>query len=90
VQVVTTTTNIAGITFSALPVNGHSCHLIITATSDLTVDIAHNATMITVDSTAYTTVCPKAAAIDTLEITAGGYVELDLLRVGTKIYVRGV
>ena len=89
-QVVTTTANIAGITFSALPANGHSCHLIITATSAKTVDIAHNATMITVGGTAYTTVCPKAAAIDTLEITAGGYVELDLLRVGTKIYVRGV
>ena len=89
-QVVTTTANIAGITFSALPADGHSCHLIITAASDKTVDIAHNATMITVESTAYTTVCPKAAAIDTLEITAGGYVELDLLRVGTKIYVRGI
>ena len=89
-QVVTTTTNIAGITFSALPANGHSCHLLITAASALTVDIAHDATMITVESTAYKTVCPKAAAMDTLNITAGGYVELDLLRVGTKIYVRGV
>ena len=84
-QVITISAAVSGITFSAVPENGHSCHLIITAASDLSVAIAHGATMFT----GYTSVCPEAADVS-LDITAGGYVELDLLRVGTKIYVRGV
>lgn len=84
-QVITISAAVSGITFSAVPANGHSCHLIITAASDLSVAIAHGATMFT----GYTSVCPGAADVS-LDITAGGYVELDLLRVGTKIYVRGV
>jgi hypothetical protein len=76
---------VSGITFSAVPENGHSCHLIITASSALSVAIAHGATMYT----GYTSVCPSAEDVS-LDITAGGYIELDLLRVGTKIYVRGV
>lgn len=88
-QVITTSAAISSITFSALPEDGHSCHLIITAASALSVEIAHNGTMITVDNTAYTTICPAADDV-ALDITAGGYVELDLLRIGTNIYVRGI
>lgn len=88
-QVITISAAISGITFTALPENGHSCHLIITAASDLSVAIAHDATMITVDDTAYKSVCPAADDVS-LDIAAGGYVELDLLRVGTNIYVRGI
>lgn len=84
-QVITISAAVSGITFSAVPENGHSCHLIITASSALSVAIAHGATMYT----GYTSVCPSAEDVS-LDITAGGYIELDLLRVGTKIYVRGV
>lgn len=84
-HVITTTGAISGITFSAAPADGHSCHVIITAASELTVSIAHGATMVT----GYTSVCPEATALD-ITIPAGGYIEVDLLRVGTNIYVRGV
>lgn len=84
-HVITTTAAISGITFSAAPADGHSCHVIITAASELTVSIAHGATMVT----GYTSVCPEAKALD-ITIPAGGYIEVDLLRVGTNIYVRGV
>lgn len=88
---ITITAAVSGITFASnsLPEDGHSCHLIITAASDLTVALAHDATMATVSSTAYKSVCPGAEDVS-LNIVAGGYVELDLLRIGTKIYVRGV
>lgn len=84
-HVITTTAAISGITFSEAPADGHSCHVIITAASELTVSIAHGATMVT----GYTSVCPEAKALD-ITIPAGGYIEVDLLRVGTNIYVRGV
>jgi hypothetical protein len=34
-------------------------------------------------------VCPQADDV-TITITGGGYIELDLLRIGTSIYVRGI
>ena len=91
-HVITTTANITAITFTngTIPADGHSCHLLITGDSAYTVAINNNATMSTVDNVAYTSVCPEYANITDLSITANGYVELDLLRVGTKIYVRGV
>lgn len=91
-HVITTTANITAITFTdgTIPADGHSCHLIITGTSAYTVAINNNATMSTVDNVAYTSVCPEYTNITDLSINANGFVELDLLRVGTKIYIRGV
>lgn len=88
-HILTATGNISSISFtSGVPVDGHSCHIIITAASDYTAALAHGST-VTISSTTYTFKCPQAEDVS-LNIKAGGYVELDLLRVGTNIYVRGV
>lgn len=79
-HVVTLTGNVSALTLSANPAEGHSCHVILTAASAQTVAIAHDAT---------NRVCPGAEDIS-LDIPAGGYVELDFLTANSKVYVRGV
>lgn len=79
-HIITCTGNITGITLSSNPPAGHSCHVILTATSARTVAVAHNSTE---------RKCPKAANLS-LSITANGYVEVDFLNINNVIYVRGV
>lgn len=79
-HVVTLTGNVSALTLSANPAEGHSCHVILTAASAQTVAIAHDST---------NRVCPGAEDIS-LDIPAGGYVELDFLTANSKVYVRGV
>lgn len=79
-HVVTATANITGVTLSSNPSAGHACHVIFTATAARTVTIAYDAT---------NRVTPKATNV-TLNIPAGGYVEVNFLSVGGKVYVRGV
>lgn len=81
-HVVTFGTAISGVTLSTNPAEGHSCHVLFynSASSDLTVDIAH-------DSTAR--ICPQAANLS-LTVKAGGYAEVDFLTANNKVYVRGV
>ena len=79
-HVVTLTGNVSAVTLSANPAEGHSCHVIFTAASARTVVIAHDST---------NRVCPGAADLS-LNIPAGGYVEVDFLTANNKVYVRGV
>lgn len=86
---ITATGNITSLSFTtAVPLEGHSCHCIITASSAYTLAIAHNGT-VTIDGTTYTFKCPEATNIS-LTLKANGYLEVDFLRIGTNIYVRGV
>lgn len=91
VHEITASANISGITFAnnTVPEDGHSCHVIVKAAEELSVSIADGATMATVDETSYLSVCPESSDI-TLNITAGGYVEFDLFRIGENIYIRGI
>lgn len=79
-HIITCTGNISSVALSTNPAAGHSCHVIFFATAARTVAIAHDATA---------RVCPEAKALS-LSITANGYVEVDFLSDGTKVYVRGV
>lgn len=79
-HIITCTGNISSVALSTNPAAGHSCHVIFFATAARTVAIAHNATA---------RVCPEAKNLS-LSITANGYVEVDFLSDGTKVYVRGV
>lgn len=79
-HLVTLTGNVSALTLSSNPAEGHSCHVIFTAAAKQTVAIAHNAT---------NRICPGAEDIS-LEVPAGGYVEIDFLTVDNKVYVRGV
>lgn len=87
--VLTATANISSISFATgVPADKHSCHLIITSTAARTVTLAHGST-VTINGTTYTFKCPEASDV-ALDIQANGYIELDLLRIGNNIYVRGV
>ena len=79
-HVVTLTGNVSALTLSANPPAGHSCHIILTASSEYTVAIAHDST---------NRVCPTAEDVS-LTVKANGYVEIDFLSAGGKVYVRGV
>ena len=79
-HLVTLTGNVSALTLSSNPAEGHSCHVIFTAAAKQTVVIAHDAT---------NRICPGAEDIS-LEVPAGGYVEIDFLTVDNKVYVRGV
>lgn len=79
-HVVTLTGNVSAVTLSANPAEGHSCHVIFTAASAQTVAIAHDST---------NRVCPGATDLS-LDVPAGGYVEVDFLTANSKVYVRGV
>lgn len=79
-HIITCTGNISSVALSTNPTAGHSCHVIFFATAARTVAIAHDATA---------RVCPEAKNLS-LSITANGYVEVDFLSDGTKVYVRGV
>lgn len=79
-HVVTLTGNVSALTLSANPAEGHSCHVIFTAAADKTVEVAHDST---------NRVCPDAEDIS-LDVPAGGYVEIDFLTANSKVYVRGV
>ena len=79
-HVITLTGNVSALTLSTNPTEGHSCHVILTAASARTVAIAHDST---------NRVCPGAEDIS-LDIPAGGYVEIDFLTANSKVYVRGV
>lgn len=96
VHEITATGSISGITFAnnSVPEDGHSCHIIIKAEEVLSVSIADDATMAVENEgeeneVLYKSVCPKSTDI-ALNITAGGYVEFDLFRIGENIYVRGI
>lgn len=80
VHVVTLNGNASSVALSANPAAGHSCHVIFFSTAARTVVIAHDAT---------NRVCPKAANV-TLNVPANGYVEVDFLNAGSKVWVRGV
>lgn len=79
-HVVTLTGNISALQLSTNPPAGHSCHIILTASSEYTVAIAHDST---------NRVCPTAEDVS-LTISAGGYAEIDFLNINNKIYVRGI
>ena len=79
-HVIILTGNVSALTLSANPAEGHSCHVILTAASKYTVAIAHDST---------NRVCPGAEDIS-LDIPAGGYIEIDFLTANNKVYVRGV
>lgn len=79
-HIVTLTGNVSALTLSSNPADGHSCHVILTAASAQTVAIAHDAT---------SRVCPGAADLS-LDVPAGGYVEIDFLSANNKVFVRGV
>lgn len=79
-HIITLTGNVSALTLSSNPIEGHSCHVILTSSSERTVAIAHDAT---------NRVCPKAEDIS-LTVAAGGYVEIDFLSANNKVYVRGV
>lgn len=79
-HIITCTGNVSSVALSTNPAAGHSCHVIFFATAARTVAIAHDATA---------RVCPEAKNLS-LSITANGYVEVDFLSDGTKVYVRGV
>lgn len=85
------TGNISAVTFAegTVPEEGHSCHIIVKAAVACTINIANGATVATVDGVGFTTICPKSADIS-LDVTAGGYIEFDLFRIGESIYVRGI
>lgn len=91
VHEITASAHISGITFAnnTVPEDGHSCHVIVKAAETLSVSIADGATMATVGETSYLSVCPESSDIS-LNITAGGYVEFDLFRIGENIYIRGI
>ena len=80
-HVVTLTGNVSALSLSTNPVAGHSCHIILTAASEYTVAIAHDAT---------NRICPEGKSPDPFTIPAGGYVEINFLNIGNKIYVRGI
>ena len=76
-----------------LPAVGHLCHIIFKAATATTVSIAHVST----GSVRY--VCPGGESPDDIEVPAGGYVEIDLLRGADTeennetvswVYVRGI
>lgn len=88
-HILTATSNISSISFTTgVPIDRHSCHIVIIAASNYTVTLAHDST-VTISNTTYTFKCPEAEDVS-LDIKAGGFVELDLLRIGTNIYVRGI
>lgn len=76
-----------------LPPVGHSCHVIFTASSATTVTLAH------IDTGSVRYICPAGDDPDDLDVPAGGYIEVDLLRAPDTtesndtiswIYVRGI
>lgn len=76
-----------------LPEVGHSCHIIFTAPSATTVSIAH----VSIGAVRY--ICPEGSNPSDIDIPAGGYAEVDLLRGADTtennetvswIYVRGI
>ena len=79
-HIVTLTGNVSALQLSTNPLAGHSCHIILTASSEYTVAIAHDST---------NRVCPEAEDVS-LTVKANGYVEIDFLNANGKIYVRGV
>lgn len=79
-HIVNLTGNVSSLTLSSNPAEGHSCHVIFSASAEKTVAIAHDAT---------NRVCPDASDIS-LTIPAGGYVEIDFLTSNGKVYVRGI
>ena len=80
-HVVTLTGNVSALQLSTNPLAGHNCHVILTASSEYTVAIAHDST---------NRICPNGEDPDPFTISAGGYVEIDFLNVNNKIYVRGI
>lgn len=79
-----TSAAVSGVTLSANPAAGHSCHIMFvnSTSADLTVDIAYDSTnRITPDANTLTLTVPASSA---------GYAEVDFINVNSKIYVRGV
>lgn len=81
IHVVTTTANITSLTLSTNPSEGHSCHVILTASSEKTVTIPASLTNF---------VYPEGAGPIDLTIPANGYVEVDFIMSNNKVYVRAV
>jgi len=80
-HVVTLSGDATSVTLSTNPAAGHSCHVIFTAANEQTVTITHDAT---------NRVCPNGTDPDPLTVPAGGYVEIDFLKAGNKVYLRGI
>lgn len=81
IHVVTTTAAITSLTLSQNPSEGHSCHVILTASTDKSVTIPANLTNV---------VYPDGEGPIDLEIPAGGYVEVDFIMSNNKVYVRAI
>ena len=92
--VITLTGAVSSLAFTSnkLPAAGHSCHVIFTASTATTASIAHD----TSGSVKY--ICPDGSSPSPIDVPAGGYAEVDLLRIDKEdvggtvsyIYVRGV
>lgn len=80
VHVLTLSGNVSSVSLSANPPVGHSCHIIFASATAYTIAIAHHST---------DRICPEAKNV-LLEVSAGGYIEVDFFNVDNKIYVRGV
>lgn len=81
IHVIATTTDITGgITLSANPTEGHSCHVVI-------VSATGNTAKVTYDST--NRITPNASTLE-LTIPSSGYVEIDFFTANGKVFVRGV
>ena len=74
------TSNVSSVSLSTNPSSGHFCHIIFIASSTMTVEIGHDST---------NRICPNAEDIS-IEIPAGGYVEVDFLNINNNVYVRGI
>lgn len=80
IHVLTLSGNVSSVSLSANPPEGHSCHIIFASATTYTIAIAHHST---------DRICPEAKNV-LLEVSAGGYIEVDFFNVDNKIYVRGV
>ena len=94
-HIITLTGAVTSVAFATgkLPAVGHSCHVIFTAATATKVSIAH------VSTGAVRYICPEGSSPSDIDVPAGGYAEIDLLRGADTeesnetiswIYVRGI
>lgn len=94
-QTISITGAVTSVSFASgkLPPVGHSCHVIFSSSSSTTISLAH----ITTGAVRY--ICFGGTNPDDIEISAGGYAEIDFLRAADTIesnstvswiYVRGI
>ena len=80
-HVVTLNGNVSSVSLSTNPAEEYNCHVVFTASSQYTVAISHDST---------NRICPDGADPSPFTVPAGGYVELDFLTIGGKVYLRGI